>query len=120
MRRIVLLASVASVIALMLALAGPALATIHPLANSECASDNASAVANDQLPPGLSPGITGDSQGSPPNNPTGSTLAQPVFGVAGEDLSKDSPALKTPIVFPEPHAARPPSNPLLGTMEGRT
>ena len=83
MKRVVLMVTLASVMALMMALSGPAWATIHPLANSECASDNASDVANDQLPPGLSPGITGDSQGSPPNNPTGSTLAQPVFAVAG-------------------------------------
>ena len=107
MKRIVFMGTVALVMAAMLALGGPALATIHPLANSECASDNASSVANDQLPPGLSPAsadpeLTGKSQGSPPNNPTGSTLAQPVFAVAGEDLSGDSPALKTPIVFPEP------------------
>jgi|SRR5215210_3532394 len=102
MKRIVLMVTVAMVLALMMGLSGPALATIHPLANSECASDKASDVANDQLPPGLSPGITGSSKGSPPNNPTGSTLAQPVFAVAGENLSGDSPALKTPIVFPEP------------------
>ena len=53
MKRIIFMVTVASVAALMLALAGPAFATIHPLANSECASDNASSVANDQLPPGL-------------------------------------------------------------------
>jgi hypothetical protein len=106
MRRIVLMVTLALVAALMLALAGPAFATIHPLANSECASDNASSVANDQLPPGLSPAsvdpeLTGKSQGSPPNNPTGSTLAQPVFAAGGADLS--SPAFKTPVVFPEPN-----------------
>jgi hypothetical protein len=55
MKRIVLMITLASVVALMMALSGPAWATIHPLANSECASDNASSVANDQLPPGLSP-----------------------------------------------------------------
>ena len=101
MKRIVLLITVALVVALMMALAGPAFATIHPLANSECANANASAIATEQLPPGLSPGITGDSQGSPPNNPTGSTLAQPVFAAGGADLS--SPAFKTPVVFPEPN-----------------
>ena len=101
MKRITFLLAVALVVALMMALAGPAFATIHPLANSECANANASAVATDQLPPGLSPGITGQSQGSPPNNPTGSTLAEPVFAAGGEDLS--SPAFKTPVVFPEPN-----------------
>jgi hypothetical protein len=105
MKRITLLLTAALVMALMLAAAGPALATVHPLANSECASDNSQGVANSQEPPGLTPeafGGSGQSEGSPPNNPTGTTLAQPVFAVAGEDLSGDSPALKTPIVFPEP------------------
>ena len=83
---------------MLVVVAMPALATIHPLANSECANASASDVATGQTPPGL----TGQSQGSPPNNGAGGTIAQPVFAVAGEDLSNDSPALKTPIVFPEP------------------
>ena len=98
MKRIVLMVTVASVAALMLALAGPAWATIHPLANMECSNEHASAVANDQMPPGLSPGLTGKSQGSPPNNPTGTTLAQPVFAVSGGDpftSERPSPAFKT-------------------------
>jgi hypothetical protein len=104
MKRIVFMVTVALVMALMLALAGPALATIHPLANSECANDeNASIVAEEQVPPGL----TGQSQGSPPNNGEGGTIAQPVFAVAGEDLSGDSPALKTAIIFPEPDFCPP-------------
>jgi hypothetical protein len=96
MKRIVLIVTVAVVMALMMGLAGPAFATIHPLANSECASDNSQGVANSQTPPGL----TGQSNGTPPNNPTGTNIAQPLFAVAGEDLSGDSPALKTPIVVP--------------------
>ena len=103
MKRIVLMVTLASVMALMMALSGPAWATIHPLANMECSNENASAVANDQLPPGLSPAsadpeLTGKSQGSPPNNPTGSTLAQPVFAVSGGDpfsSERPSPAFKT-------------------------
>jgi hypothetical protein len=75
MRRIVLLVTVALVMALMLALAGPALATIHPLAKMECANENASEVVQSQDPPGL----TGQSQGKPPNNPEGGTIAQPIF-----------------------------------------
>ena len=98
MRRIMLMFTVAAVMAAMMVVAGPAFATIHPLSNAECSNANASAVATEQLPPGLSPGITGSSQGSPPNNPTGSTLAQPVFAAGGADLS--SPAFKTPVVFP--------------------
>jgi hypothetical protein len=105
MRRIVLMVTVALVMAAMMAMtAMPAFATIHPLANSECADASASDVANDQLPPGLSPTsvdpeLTGKSQGSPPNNPTDSTLAQPVFAVeGGDDPFTDptpSPAFKT-------------------------
>ncbi len=76
MRRILLVMSVAALMAAMLALmAVPAFATVHPLAKMECASDNASEVVQNQDPPGL----TGQSQGSPPNNPVGGTIAQPVF-----------------------------------------
>ena len=94
MKRLVLMVTVALVMALMMALAGPALATIHPLANSECASDNPNSqgVANNQTPPGLTPGGPDQSK---------ATVAQPVIAAGGEDLS--SPALKTPVVFPEPN-----------------
>jgi hypothetical protein len=103
MKRIVSMVTLASVVALMMALSGPAFATIHPLANMECSNEHASSVANDQLPTGLSPSsvdsaLTGKSQGSPPNNPTGSTLAQPVFAVSGGDpftAERPSPAFKT-------------------------
>jgi hypothetical protein len=103
MKRIILMVTVALVMALMMVLAGPASATIHPLANMECSNENASAVANNQLPTGLSPAsgdpeLTGKSQGSPPNNPTGTTLAQPVFAVSGGDPfteERPSPAFKT-------------------------
>ena len=103
MKRIVLMVTLALVMALMMALSGPAWATIHPLANMECSNDNASSVANNQLPTGLSPSsadpeLTGKSQGSPPNNPTGTTLAQPVFAVSGGNPfteERPSPAFKT-------------------------
>jgi hypothetical protein len=101
MKRLVFMVTVALVMALMMGLSGPAWATIHPLANMECSNENASSVANDQLPTGLSPAsvdpaLTGKSQGSPPNNPTGTTLAQPVFAVSGGDPStSESPAFKT-------------------------
>jgi hypothetical protein len=97
MKRILLVVSVAALMAAMLAVMSvPAFATIHPLANSECANANASDVAKGQNPPGLTTG--GPSQGSPPNNSTGSTLAQPVFSASGgEPLSTErpSPAFKT-------------------------
>ena len=58
MRRIILMATLALVVAAMLALAGPAFAAIHPLARMECASDaaqngRAEEVVQDQDPPGL-------------------------------------------------------------------
>jgi hypothetical protein len=72
MKRIILLVTVAMVVALMLAAAGPAFATIHEVARMECASDNASAVVQNQTPPGL----TGQSQAS--------NFGQPVFSVTPE------------------------------------
>ncbi len=86
MRRIVLLVTVALVMALMMALAGPAFSAIHPLANSECADDNASEVPQSQDPPGLlNPG--GPDQSS-------ATEAQPVVSVLTAQ-GEDSPAFKT-------------------------
>jgi hypothetical protein len=73
----------------MVALAGPAFATIHEMAKMECASENASAVVQEQNPPGL----TGQSNGSPPNNATGTNIGQPVFAVTpkGELLFPGAP-----------------------------
>jgi hypothetical protein len=90
MKRIVFMVTAALVMALMLAVAWPALATIHEVAKMECASnDNASPVVQNQEPPGL----TGQSQGSPPNNATGTTIGQPVFAVTpeGEPLFPGAP-----------------------------
>jgi hypothetical protein len=77
---------VAMVVALMMAVAGPAMATIHPLSNAECANDSASDIANDQHPPGIS---------------TEQNFARPVVAVSGGDPFTDtgatppSPAFKT-------------------------
>jgi hypothetical protein len=80
MKRIVLLVTVA----LMMAVAGPVSATIHPLANSECANENASEVAKGQNPPGIS-------------DPSEGNFAQPVFSASGgEPFTTGSPAFKTP------------------------
>jgi hypothetical protein len=80
LRRLLLVMSVAALMAAMLAVtAVPAFATIHPLAEMERASDNASPVVQSQDPPGL----TGQGQGLPPNNPLTfldeGPIAQPVF-----------------------------------------
>jgi hypothetical protein len=89
MKRITSLLTVALVMALMLALGGPALATIHPLANSECANAEASDVATGQNPKGLSGQSNTDN------------FAQPIFAVSGGDPFTEegeeppSPAFKT-------------------------
>ena len=89
MKRIVLMVTLALVMAAMMALAGPALATIHPLNNSECANAAASDVAKFQSPPGLSGQSNTDN------------FAQPIFAVSGGDPFTEegeeppSPAFKT-------------------------
>jgi hypothetical protein len=83
MKRIILLVTVALVMALMMALAGPALATIHPLANMECSNDaHASAVTQIQDPPGLSGQSNTDN------------IAQPIISVVTAQ-GPNSPAFKT-------------------------
>jgi hypothetical protein len=58
MRRLIFMATLALVVAVMMAVAGPAFAAIHQLARMECASDSAQngraeEVVQDQDPPGL-------------------------------------------------------------------
>ena len=94
MKRIVFMVTVALVTVAMMALAGPAMATIHPLSNAECADDSASDTANLQEPPGIS----GGSQGKPPNNFIGGNFAQPVLAASGGEPfteERPSPAFKT-------------------------
>jgi hypothetical protein len=88
MKRVVLLVTLALVVALMMALSGPAWATIHPLANMECSNDNASAITQNQTPPGLTPGGPDQSK---------AVVAQPVIAVSGGDpfASPPPPAFKT-------------------------
>ena len=93
MKRVVLMVTLALVVALMMALSGPAWATIHPLANMECSNENASAVTQSQDPPGLTPGAL-------PTDTGGADVAQPVIAVL--TAHPDSPAFKTP---PEPGPA---------------
>jgi hypothetical protein len=89
LRRLLLVMSVAALMAAMVAVtAVPAFATIHPLANSECANENASAVATGQNPPGIS-----DFEES--------NFAQPVFSASGGNPfspvnEPPTPAFKTP------------------------
>ena len=67
MKRIILMVTVAVVMALMIALSAPAFGAIHPLAHMECANGSASVVTKTQDPPGLV---------SHPQN-----IAQPIFSV---------------------------------------
>jgi hypothetical protein len=81
MKRIILLVTVAMVVALMMAVAGPAMATIHPLSNAECANDSASDIAINQHPPGIS-------------DFSEANFARPVFAVSGgEPFTVDKPSL---------------------------
>ena len=85
MKRIILLVTVAMVMALMMAVAGPAFATIHPLSNAECADASASDIANLQEPPGIS-------------DFSSENFARPVIAVAGGNpftVEQPSPAFKT-------------------------
>jgi hypothetical protein len=77
MKRLILMVTVALVVAAMLAvMAMPALAAIHPLARMECAQDSSqSSVVETQDPPGLV------SESHPQN------IAQPIFSVAGNDTA---------------------------------
>jgi hypothetical protein len=62
MKRIVLLVTVALVMALMMTVAGPALATVHPQSKAECAESD---FAADQHPPGISGGSNADNEAAP-------------------------------------------------------
>jgi hypothetical protein len=75
MKRIILMVSVALVMAAMMAvMAMPALAAIHPLARMECAQDTSqSSVVETQDPTGL---VSHEQN-----------IAQPVFSVLGNDTA---------------------------------
>ncbi len=77
--------------AMMALMAVPAFATVHPLANSECADASASDVATSQDPPGLTPG---------PPDKSKAQVAQPVVSVVSAQ-GTESPAFKTE---PDPNA----------------
>jgi hypothetical protein len=97
MRRTLLVMSVATLMAAMLAvMAEQALATVHPLANSECANENASGVATFQDPPGISPDPLDREGNDPDRGPT----AQPVRSVATAQ-GPNADAFKTP---PDPNS----------------
>jgi hypothetical protein len=90
LRRLLLVMSVAALMAAMVAVAAvPAFATIHPLANSECSNAKPGTQgfvsAELQDPPGLTPG---------PPDQSRAVVAQPIVSVFVAQ-GADSPAFKT-------------------------
>jgi hypothetical protein len=79
MRRLILLLTVALVMAVMMTVAGPAFAAIHPLAHMECASESADAspqeVPEEQDPPGLDGRSSADNEAQPVNSVLGNPTA---------------------------------------------
>jgi hypothetical protein len=79
MRRLILLLTVALVMAVMMAVAGPAFAVIHPLAHMECANEHASAspqeVPEEQDPPGLDGRSNADNEAQPIESVSGNPTA---------------------------------------------
>ena len=75
-------------VAVMMAVAGPAFATVHPLANSECANASASEGAKGQEPSGIS-------------DPSKGNFVKPILSASGgnpfteEGADPPSPAFKT-------------------------
>jgi hypothetical protein len=81
MRRIVLMVTVAVVMALMLALTGPAYSAVHPLAHMECANETAGEaspqeVPEEQDPPGLEGRSNADNEAQPIESVSGNQTAQ--------------------------------------------
>ena len=79
MRRTLLVLSVAAMMAVMMAVAGAASATVHPLVCSEGSSAPATTPASTQNPPG----ITGEGHepGYTDPDPDNATEAQPILAV---------------------------------------
>jgi hypothetical protein len=94
MKRITLLLTVALVMALMLALAGPALATIHEVAKMECASETAQENENSTVRTQDPPGLTGGSQANNFGRPVLAVTpeGQPLFPGAPPGLVGTNPS----------------------------
>ncbi len=88
MRRITLLVTVASVMAAMMAVAGPAFATVHPIANSECSASAAEGTpADTQNPPGIT--SEGHEPGYTDPDPDNATEAQPLVQIFGQNKTDE-------------------------------
>jgi hypothetical protein len=76
MKRIILLVTVALIMALMMAVAGPALATVHPLVCSENSAAPSDTPAQTQNPPGIT--SEGHEPGYTDPDPDKAVEAQPI------------------------------------------
>ena len=95
MKRIVLMVTVALVMATMMAVAGPALATVHPIAKSECSASAAEGTPADTQNP---PGITSEEHepGYTDPDPDNATEAQPLVQIfQGNKTNNDLHAVKS-------------------------
>ena len=84
MRRILLLATVAVMMAAMMAAAGPASATIHSLSCADHAADNP---AEEENPPGIT---NDDETTTDHDNGTNATQRQPILSVNGNDTADEN------------------------------
>jgi uncharacterized low-complexity protein len=92
MKRIVLLVTVALVMALMMGVAAPAFATIHPISNSERSADAADGTPADTQ---NLPGITGEGhEGNTDPDPDHATEAQPLVSHLSNKTDNDCNAWK--------------------------
>jgi hypothetical protein len=94
MKRIVLMVTVAVVMAAMMAVAGPALATVHPIAKSECSAAAEGTPADTQNPPGIT--SEGHEPGYTDPDPDNATEAQPLVQIFEEnETDNDLHAVKS-------------------------
>ena len=93
MKRIVLMVTVAVVMAVMMGVAAPAFATIHPISSSENSADAANGTPADTQNP---PGITGEGHepGYTDRDPDHATEAQPLVSHTSNKTDNDCNAWK--------------------------
>jgi uncharacterized low-complexity protein len=93
MKRIILLVTVALVMALMMAVAAPAFATVHPISESENSAAAADGTPADTQNP---PGITGEGHepGYTDPDPDNATEAQPLVKQQSNKTDNDLHAWK--------------------------
>ena len=93
MKRITLLLTVALVMAAMMAVAGPASATVHPLVCSEVSAAPSDTPAQTQNPPGIT--SEGHEPGYTDPDPDNATEAQPILAVGfNSPQGFENPSLK--------------------------